>query len=601
MSGRHQQTTSAPKPRRLRLVVAAAVVLVLVAGGAVALVLLRPSGGSANHANHSAAGSNSAGATHSTACTSGVALTVVAADAIAPVLSDVAKNWVGSHPVVDGACPTVTVRTSSAATEEAVLAKPDTTLPDVWIPDSSLWVQRLRTDIDGQDTDAQSLWVYPPVASSPLVLATTEANEAALTAAAKPGWAAAIAAPNVSMVDPTLSTSGLLTLLTAQSLLAPTASTGSDQPASDSQPSAPSRQYVNAMVTLARSTLTDTNAAFLALQQHPAGQLAFPASEQEVIASNAGKGTGAGSVTVYPGGKVLSLDFPVVQFAPPGGNPAQRDAAAQFVSQLSSAAAQQLMRVAGLRDADGHPLPAATAAGTGAAASATTVATASLDQPTSDQVADGLRVWDAASRESRTLLVIDVSGSMADSIGGDQSKIEFAADAEKAAIDFFPDTSSLGLWTFSAKSNPQNDWTQVVPLGPLGSNVNGTTRRQALLAASATLPGRVGGDTGLYNTVLGAFEAVRTGYDPAAANSVVLLTDGSNTQSAGVDLASLLSTLRSQTSAATPLPIITIAVGKDADVTTLQQISAATGGTTLTAAQPDDIRDAVLDALVNAG
>ena len=128
------------------------------------------------------------------------------------------------------------------------------------------------------------------------------------------------------------------------------------------------------------------------------------------------------------------------------------------------------------------------------------------------------------------MLVIDVSGSMADSIGGSQSKIEFAAAAEKAAIDFFPDTSSLGLWTFSAKSNPQNDWTQVVTLGPLGSTVNGTTRRQALIAAAATLPNRTGGDTGLYNTVLGAFEAVHTGYDPAAANSVVLLTDGSNTQ-----------------------------------------------------------------------
>ena len=83
----------------------------------------------------------------------------------------------------------------------------------------------------------------------------------------------------------------------------------------------------------------------------------------------------------------------------------------------------------------------------------------------------------------------------------------------------------------------------MVPLGPLGSTV-GTTRRQALIAAAATLPGRTGGDTGLYNTVLGAYNAVRTGYDPAAANSVVLLTDGSNTQTAGIDLATLLDTLR---------------------------------------------------------
>jgi hypothetical protein len=257
------------------------------------------------------------------------------------------------------------------------------------------------------------------------------------------------------------------------------------------------------------------------------------------------------------------------------------------------------MRAAGLRNASGDPLPATAAIPAGAAA--TTVAIDSLAEPGSDDVADGMRVWSAASRESRTLLVIDVSGSMSASIGGGESKIGFAADAEKAAIDFFPDTSSLGLWTFSAKSNPADDWTQIVPLGSLGSTVNGTTRRQALVAAAATLANRTGGDTGLYNTVLGAFNAVRTGYDPAAANSVVLLTDGSNTQTAGVDLTTLLNTLRADTNSAAPLPIITIAVGKDADVATLQKISAATGGSTLTAAAPSDIRDAVLDALVNAG
>jgi Ca-activated chloride channel family protein len=210
-------------------------------------------------------------------------------------------------------------------------------------------------------------------------------------------------------------------------------------------------------------------------------------------------------------------------------------------------------------------------------------------------------VWDAAARETRTLLVIDTSGSMADDIGGGESKIQFAADALKSALGFFPDTSSLGVWTFSAQSNPQDDWTDVVPLGPLGTSVGDQTRRQALAAAATSLPGRVGGDTGLYNTILAAYESVRSTYDPTEANSVVLLTDGSNTQTAGVDLASLLSTLRAQTSSTQPVPIITIAVGSDADVATLKQISAATGGSTLTAAQPEDIRDAVLDALVNAG
>ena len=521
------------------------------------------------------------------------------------MVADLATTWSAGPPVIDGACPTVTVRTSSAATTEAALAKPDTALPDLWIPDSSLWVQQLRSDIAGQDTNAQSMWVYPALASSPLVLATSTANQAAVVAAAKSGWAAALTGSTVSIIEPTASTNGLLTVLTAQSLLSGTTGTagaaGAAQPASASTGStAPSREYVNAMVSLSHSKLSDTNAAFLALGQAAGAKMAFSVSEHELIASNASRGASPAAVAVYPGGKSLSFDFPVIQFAPPGGNPAQRDAASAFVTELGTTASQQALRAAGLRDAGGHVLTAPTGT-TPLIDPSVASAEDNLDRPTSAEVADGLRVWDAAARESRTLLVIDVSGSMADSIGGNQSKIRFAADAEKAAIDFFPDTSSLGLWTFSAKSNPQLDWTQVVTLGPLASKVGTLTRRQALISAAATLPGRVGGDTGLYNTVLGAYQAVRTGYDPAAANSVVLLTDGSNTQTAGIDLATLLSTLRAQTKASAPLPIITIAVGKDADVATLQQISAATGGSTLTAAAPTDIRDAVLDALVHAG
>ena len=579
MAGRHQQAGHDTSSPRLRLLIVSVVVFVLVAGAVGAFVLFRSP-------THSATNKPAADTASGVSCGSGVALNVVAAEEIAPVVTDIANSWVATHPVIDGACPTVTVKTSSAATTEAGLAKPDTTLPDVWLPDSSVWVQQLRSDIDGQDTDAQSMWVYPAVASSPLVLATTSANQSAASTLAQSGWASVLAAPNVSIIDPTTSTDGLLSVLTAQSLLS-----ASVQPAASTTASAPSRQYVNAMVALSRTTQTDANAAFLALGQPSGAKLMVVASEQDELTSNASRGATPAAVSVVPTGKALSLDFPPVQFAPPGANPAQRDAATALVAQLSTTAAQKQLRTAGLRDAAGNPIEA----------TAGLSATENLDQPTSDQVADGLRVWNAAARESRTLLVIDVSGSMSDTIGGGQSKIQFAADAEKASIDFFPDTSSLGLWTFSAKSNPSQDWTQVVTLGPLASKVGTVTRRQALVAAAATLPGRTGGDTGLYNTVLGAYQAVRTGYDPAAANSVVLLTDGSNTQTAGIDLATLLSTLRSQTSSAAPLPIITIAVGKDADVTTLQQISAATGGSTLTAAEPADIRDAVLDALVRAG
>ena len=174
----------------------------------------------------------------------------------------------GRHPpVVDGACPTVTVKTSSAATEKAGLAKPDTTLPDVWLPDSSLWVQQLRTDIAGQDTAAQSMWMYPAIASSPLVLATNTANQAAAATLGQSGWVAALASPTVSIIDPTTSTDGLLR--------------DTDGPVVVVGPGGAGRHADHASLARAGSTstrwsgcrtprLSDTNAAFLALTQ-PAG------------------------------------------------------------------------------------------------------------------------------------------------------------------------------------------------------------------------------------------------------------------------------------------------------------------------------------------
>ena len=491
----------------------------------------------------------------------------------------------GTHPVIDGACPTVVVHATSASAEESVLARPDVTVPDVWVPDSSVWVQRLRAQTAGADSPVQSIWLYPPIARSPLVLATPSAQQQALTAVAGRGWPAVLADTSVvSMVDPS-NTDGLLALLTTQSLLNGSAST-------------PSRRLVNSLVTMSKTVLPGPDAGFLALSQHSAGARAFPASEQDVVAANVGAAAVQNPqvTAVYPSGAGLELDYPVVQFAPPGGDPAQRDAAVAFIGQLSQGYAQQRMREAGLRDATGAPL-------TGAAPEQGVAATSvqPLNVPAPDRVSDALRAWTAAGRPNRTLVVIDLSGSMAETAGGGQTKIAVAAQAEKAALDFFPDTSALGLWGFSVNRTPATDWAELVSLGPLGAKLGAATRRQALAQAAARLPSQTSGNTGLYNTTLAAFEAVRAGYDPSAINSVVLLSDGANTDTSGVDLVSLLSRLRSESTTSRPLPIITLAVGADADAATLKKISAATRGTEYTVDQPGDIRAAFLDAIIKTG
>jgi ABC-type molybdate transport system substrate-binding protein len=554
MPGRHvdARARTRARPRIALWAVAGVVILALVAGTAVYLVW--PS-------SSSAAGPDSLGR-----CTSGVSLDVVAAPALAQPLRDIADHWAASHPDFQGACPTVNVRSETAAAEEAVLAKPDVTMPDLWVPDSSMWLQRLRSDIDGTDAPARSMWTYPAVATSTLVLAASAERAAALSVPAR-SWAETLGQANgVAMTDPATDTAGLLTLLTTQAAL-------------DSPAAGPSRELVSTLVKVSGTAETNPAAGFLALRDHAATAAAFPTSAQAVTA--AAKSTpGFKAVAVQPSGKALSFDYPVIQFTRPGGDPNRRNATAAFVNQLRTSFARARFASAGFRDRAG--------------------ASDALARPTSDQVADGLRVWTAARRGNRALMVIDLSGSMAEKAGG-STKIRFAATAARSAVTFFPDTSSLGLWGFSVNRSGSRDWSELVPLGPLGSQTTGGLRRTRLLSAAARLPQQTGGNTGLYNTTIAAYEKVRSGWDPAFVNSVVLLTDGANTDRAGIRLSQLLARLRSETSTARPLPIITIAVGPDADVATLRKISAATHGQTYTVANPADIRSAFLDALISAG
>jgi Ca-activated chloride channel family protein len=576
MAGRHVDAGAHPRPRRRIAVwtVAVVVVAALVAGAAYYVIWPTSS---------SAAGPDSIGR-----CTSGVSLDVVTAPALAQPLRDIASHWAESHPDFQGACPTVNVRSVASAAQEVALAKPDVTMPDLWIPDSSTWVQRLRSDVDGTDAPARSMWIYAAVATSPLVLSTSPERAASFGEPART-WAAILGeGARVSMTDPATDTAGLLTLLTAQSAL--------DTPAAG-----PSGALVSTLVKVSGTSLTNPSSGFLALRDHATTAAAFPSSEQAVLAA-AQSISGLKAVSVYPSGKALTLDFPVVQFTRPGGDPNHRNATVAFVDQLRSHFARARFASAGFRDSSGKRAETAPASSSPSSplSGPVVVDVAASARPSSDQVADSLRVWTASRRGNRALMVIDLSGSMAESAGG-STKIRFAANAARAAVTFFPDTSSLGLWGFSVNRSGSRDWSELVALGPLGSQTTGGLRRTRLLSAAARLPRQTGGNTGLYNTTIAAYEKVRAGWDPAFVNSVVLLTDGANTDRAGIHLAQLLGRLRSETSTSRPLPIITIAVGPGADVATLRKMSAATHGQTYTVANPADIRSAFLDALISAG
>src|SRR5439155_9241348 len=229
-------------------------------------------------------------------CTEPVHLNVTAALDIAPAVQQTAAAWVASDPRINGRCVTVdVVQADSADVAAAVAGQAGVTLnglgqangktrvPEVWLPDSSTWLQRLRAAGKDEIVPAEA----PSVARSPVVVATPEPVARSLGwPAVKLGWADLLKAMttgtqlHAGIVEPNRDAAGLSGLL-ALGAAANAAGAGGQQAA------------VGALRSLAtgRSLLRDdllvrfpraADAATLA-----AALSAAPLSEQALIAYNA--------------------------------------------------------------------------------------------------------------------------------------------------------------------------------------------------------------------------------------------------------------------------------------------------------------------------
>jgi hypothetical protein len=193
--------------------------------------------------------------------------------------------------------------------------------------------------------------------------------------------------------------------------------------------------------------------------------------------------------------------------------------------------------------------------------------------------------------------VFDVSTSMHAPVGN-RTRATLARDAAKSALGLFPDSSAIGLWVFARKMAGDTDWTELVPTRTLAADAGGKPQRQVLGEALDSIPQRLSpGGTGLYDTTLAAVRAARANYDPAAVDSVVIITDGKDEDDGTIGLPALLQTLSSEVDATRPVKVIGIALGPDADMDALEQIATATGGAAYSAVHENDLQTVLFDAL----
>jgi Ca-activated chloride channel homolog len=553
------------------------------------------------------------------ACTGTATATIDAAPDIAPILQQLNTQWAKTAPAVGGKCVAVTISPKDSALMALWLASPwdptNGTAPDVWVPESSVWIQQASTSPVAQQLMPD---LQPSLARSPNVIAMPQSEAKALgwPNAMKFDWPDIINDTNTAnfwstknqsfgafkftMTNPETSTAGMLTLMSV-------ADSNNDGSVVLSGDGSERPNIINLAKLLNKNAIVgDTSDVLTGLasadtqsaQAATAYVSAFPALEQDVIKYNE-TDPKEPLVAVYPTSGSFDADNPyLILNHPSWSRPANVVAAQAFEAYVRSPEARTMFLNAGFRDADRN------GNGTFTQLNGVEGTLADLTLPRTvidpNSVRETMLTWNAATQESNVLIVMDVSGSMDDTVAGanGQTRLQLAQIAAKDAVDEFSPQSNVGLWEFSTNLDGSKDYKSLVPLGSLDDPVSGgSTRRDQLKTAIDGL--HSGGNTGLYNTVDAAQKAVVAGFKPNARNYVVVITDGKNTPdtsagAADIDLQELKLDLTQVKTGGSNVPVMTIGISSEADDSSLQAIATTSGGVFFKSDSGFDI-DAILE------
>ncbi|WFR74726.1 substrate-binding domain-containing protein [Prescottella defluvii] len=433
----------------------------------------------------------------------------------------------------------------------------------MWIPDSSQWIAKASSG-SGTLFDVAA----PSVAATPVVIAAREGDMPFFAT-----WLSALQLHGLRIGDP------LTSSVSAAPIVGALAEVDAGTVPADAVP--------GALVPLAQAQAANLHQADVLARLGAVaseGGIAI-ATEGQVAARNQNEPTKL-AVTVPNTGAVF-LDYPVVVTAAGSDHAAAKEAGVALTEAMASESGRAALSRSGFRGPDRSPLDSGRGVGD----------VTTLTPTDAAATAQVLKRYAVLALPSRALVVEDVSGSMNEKAGS-ESRIALTVQASETGAKLFPDNAQLGLWAFSiGLGGNGQDYKELTPIRPMGQMVDGVSHRQRLTDAVRTLPTLVKGGTGLYDTTLAAFRKVKEGYDPAAINSVILLTDGANEDPSSISLDELLATLKKEQDPARPVIIVTIGITQDADAAVLQKISAATGGTSHVARTPAEIPGVFVDAM----
>lgn len=267
-------------------------------------------------------------------------------------------------------------------------------------------------------------------------------------------------------------------------------------------------------------------------------------------------------VALYPKEGTFLHDHPFAIPNAPWVSDEQRAAAKVFTEYVLTKEVQQKVMENGFRPANKDvPLAYPISADLGVDPSQPKTLLAEPDPATLTAVQ---RSWQLVKKQANVLILVDTSGSMRDN-----NKLEQAKEAIKVFVDDQAGKNNVGLMRFS--SGVQT----LVPLGSLESN------RTDILSQVDSL--NATGNTSLNDALISAMETLSATSDAARIQAIVLLSDGQDTSS-NATINDAIRAISDARNGRTPVLVIPVAYGDDADISALSTIARASD----TKVQPGD-------------
>lgn len=519
-----------------------------------------------------------------------VIVNVAASLDIAPAMQQIGNYFNNLNRNVGGRCAEVEVTEQSSqqvATRVSGQANPPGQLPvDAWVPESSLWVDLVRSSPLGTAAVKET---GVSVARTPLVVAVPKQTAPTFQhAVGQTTWPALLdsvtggkvsaAAMTFQMPDATQDAAGLAAVVEAHRIFS-----GSGDPRGQM-----TSLVHNVLGTAPFNNVTAlTNFAGLATSPLKVKPVTIT-SEQAAESYDRSAPSNPLSVT-YPtlNGADYQLDYP---FTITTSDPLKVRAAQEFSQVLHSSLMRSAVQRLGFRSADGQGDPAATQYGIRA------TAPPALPPATPGEAQEALAQWKRLNLGSRDLVLADLS-ELANTMVGNQTGIHMMQNAASLGLGLFPDSTQMGAWEFADHMDGSKPYKVMVPVGGLTEQLGLINRRQQLQQLANTVYAHPGTPAALYSTILAGYQWMSAHYVPNRANALIVLSAGLSNAPDDISLSQLTAALQKEYNPQRPVEIISVSVKKIANIQGLNEIAAITRGASFFIAQPSDINKVFLDSV----